>query len=66
MPKDSKSDCPKCGALSIKDWQELTGDEKMIVSRLPAARAFTPAERKRHRFCTRCWFEEIEPREHRA
>jgi hypothetical protein len=59
-------DCPKCGSGRIKDWRELTADEKMIISRLPAARAFTPAERKRHRYCTRCWFEEVEIREVRA
>ncbi|HQX56236.1 MAG TPA: hypothetical protein PLP07_09925 [Pyrinomonadaceae bacterium] len=54
-------DCPKCGEAKLKVWRDLTADEKMIVDRLPAARAFTPAERKRHHFCTRCWFEQTEP-----
>ena len=35
----------------------LTDDEKMVVERLPNSK-YTSKERKEHRFCTRCWFED--------
>ncbi|MBP6004558.1 MAG: hypothetical protein KA746_14080 [Pyrinomonadaceae bacterium] len=50
--------CPKCHEPNMKSWDELTSDEKMVAQRLPAAAAYPPSERKKHRICTRCWFEE--------
>jgi len=41
----------------MKSWRELTADEKMLAKSLPLSAKYTPAERKRHRFCTRCWVE---------
>ena len=41
----------------MKTWAELTDDEKLLVKSLPMSAEFTLAERKKHRFCTRCWFE---------
>lgn len=47
----------------MKSADELSDDEKMLVERLPGSAEFTTAERKKHRFCTRCWFEEVLARE---
>jgi hypothetical protein len=52
--------CPRCLSRKMKSWAELNDEEKMLVERLPLSADYTPAERKKHRFCTRCWFEEIE------
>jgi hypothetical protein len=38
-------------------WAELTDEEKFLVEKLPLNTDFTPLERQKHRFCTRCWFE---------
>ncbi|MBS1792672.1 MAG: hypothetical protein JSS81_02390 [Acidobacteria bacterium] len=59
----NEKNCPKCGARRLKTWDELTPEEKMIAERLPASAAYPPAERKRHRFCTRCNHEEKSPRD---
>ncbi|MGD9588098.1 MAG: hypothetical protein AB7Q37_06585 [Pyrinomonadaceae bacterium] len=50
-------ECPKCGGSRIKPWNDLSGEQRMLAEKLPASAEFTPAERKKHRFCTRCWFE---------
>ncbi|HMQ05081.1 MAG TPA: hypothetical protein PKD26_14270 [Pyrinomonadaceae bacterium] len=52
-----RAECPKCGGSRIREWNDLTDDQRMLAERLPASAEFTPAERKKHRFCTRCWFE---------
>lgn len=44
----------------MKRWPELTDDEKMLVKSLPLSADFNLTERKKHRFCTRCWFERTE------
>lgn len=50
--------CPKCDYKKLKTWDELSEDEKMAVRvRLSD---FSLEQRKKHRFCVRCWFEEIE------
>lgn len=51
--------CPRCDAPKMKDWKDLTDDQKFLVERLPLNTDFTPEERKKHRFCTRCFFEEF-------
>ncbi len=53
--------CPKCHSPKLKNWQELTDEQKFLVERLPLNTNFTREERKKHRFCERCWFEEIKP-----
>ncbi|CAN5690786.1 hypothetical protein BH20ACI4_BH20ACI4_23050 [soil metagenome] len=56
----SRRFCPKCGSPKIKRWDELTEDEKFMVERLPGAGEFSSEERRRHRFCARCFFEDKE------
>jgi hypothetical protein len=41
----------------MKDWDELTEDQRFLVERLPLSAEYTSDERKKHRFCTRCWYE---------
>jgi hypothetical protein len=51
--------CPRCGEGPLKAWYELSEEEQEVVRRLPGSSDFSPAERAaRHRFCTRCWYEE--------
>ena len=52
--------CPQCGASKMKNWQDLNDDQKFLVERLPLNTDYTPDQRKKHRFCERCWFEEID------
>jgi len=49
--------CPKCGSPKIKSWHELTEDQKLLAKSLSASGEFPLSQRKKHRFCTRCWFE---------
>ncbi|HEY2866112.1 MAG TPA: hypothetical protein VGJ02_03405 [Pyrinomonadaceae bacterium] len=53
--------CPRCGAIKLKHWSDLTDDEKFLAERLPASAEYSKDERKKHRFCTRCWYEEKKP-----
>lgn len=57
MGTSSEKKCPKCQSASMKAWSELTDEQKFLVERLPGNVDFTTDERKKHRFCTRCWFE---------
>jgi hypothetical protein len=50
--------CPKCGSPKIKQWDELTDDEKFTIERLPGSSEFSSEERRRHRFCARCFYED--------
>ena len=52
--------CPRCGSSKMKSWEELTDEERFLAARLPLSADYTLDARKKHRFCTRCWFEEIE------
>lgn len=57
-----KSDvCPDCLEPGMKTWDELSDEQQFLVKRLPASAEYTLKERKKHRFCERCWFEEKEP-----
>ncbi|MCC6330259.1 MAG: hypothetical protein IT174_17255 [Acidobacteria bacterium] len=58
--------CRNCGGTRISGWNELSDEQKMLAERLPASAEYTLAERKKHRFCTRCWFEETLPAGHLA
>ncbi|HEX8638060.1 MAG TPA: hypothetical protein VF692_08360 [Pyrinomonadaceae bacterium] len=49
--------CPRCGAPKMKSWNDLTDEQKFFIERLPMNTQFTHKERKEHRFCERCWFE---------
>ncbi|MGI8839108.1 MAG: hypothetical protein ACR2H4_21090 [Pyrinomonadaceae bacterium] len=56
--------CPKCGEEQLKTWDELKDDEREIVSRLPGSGDYADYERKSmHRWCTRCWHEEMRDHE---
>lgn len=50
--------CPKCQHPKLKTWQELSDEQKFLVERLPLSADFRIEERKKHRFCERCWFED--------
>jgi len=52
--------CPQCGAVKMKGWQDLTDEQKFLVERLPRNIDFPPEQRKKHRFCEQCWFEQVE------
>jgi len=55
---DSNNRCPRC-ETRLRSWHELNEEERHVVSRLPAAGDYSLEERKlRHRWCTRCWFED--------
>lgn len=54
---DVHENCPRCMLPGMKTWDQLTEEEQFLALRLPASADFTPEERKKHRFCTRCWFE---------
>jgi len=53
--------CPKCHHPKMKMWEELSGEQKFLAERLPMSAEFPAEQRKKHRFCERCWFEEIKP-----
>lgn len=57
--------CPNCGASKLKDWKDLDEDQKFLVERLPKNTEYSFEERKKHRFCERCWFEFPEKIENR-
>lgn len=63
---DKKDLCPKCHAAKMKTWDELDFEEKIIAERLPASADFSGAERKKHLFCIKCWFEETENKNYLA
>jgi hypothetical protein len=50
--------CPRCDSPKMKSWSELTDEEKMLVEKLPISAEIPLGQRKKHRFCTRCWFED--------
>lgn len=55
---DIKS-CPNCGSAKMKNWENLTDEEKLLVEKLPPFADFSSEQRKKHRFCGRCFFEII-------
>jgi ribosomal protein S27AE len=56
---EAKKPCPRCGKPGLKDWKDLDAEEKMAAARMPASSEFSVEERKKHRFCIRCWYEEF-------
>jgi hypothetical protein len=43
----------------LKTWAELNDEDREMVKRLPGPAGESLDERKlRHRWCTRCWFED--------
>jgi len=58
--------CPKCHSLKMKSWEELSDEQKFLAEKLPLNTEFSRAQRKKHRFCERCWFEDIRAESHTA
>jgi hypothetical protein len=57
--------CPRCDTARIKSWDDLNDEEREVVKRLPASADYSLEERKAlHRWCTRCWFENLAADEH--
>ena len=52
--------CPRCRASRLRTWSELNDEEREVVKRLPAS-ADSPLEERTagHRWCTRCWYEDV-------
>ena len=60
-----KESCPRCDKPGMKNWAELTDEEREVVKRLPASANYSLDERKAsHRWCTRCWYENLAADEH--
>jgi len=56
----TQDNCPRCDKPGLKSWEELNDEEREVVKRLPASVDYSLEERKaRHRWCTRCWFEQM-------
>jgi alpha-ketoglutarate-dependent taurine dioxygenase len=44
----------------MRAWRELSEEEREVVRRLPASANYSfEARENRHRWCSRCWFEEV-------
>jgi hypothetical protein len=53
-----KNQCPRCGGR-LSSWNELSEEEREVVKRLPASADYSLNQRQaRHRWCTRCWYED--------
>jgi hypothetical protein len=52
--------CPNCRAPKLKSWDELTDEQKMLAERLPLSAQYSPAQRKKHRFCVQCFYEQTD------
>lgn len=44
----------------MKSWYELIEEQQMLADKLPMSAEYPVTQRKKHRFCTKCWFEETE------
>ena len=59
-----KDSCPRCDKPGLKSWAELSDEEREVVKRIPLSAKYDLNERQsRHRWCTRCWYEDTD--EHR-
>ena len=55
MTSDNR--CPRC-AGQLRTWNEMNDEERQVAIRLPAAEHAAEERKLRHRWCTRCWFED--------
>lgn len=60
MNSFTPSICPRCDSPDLKYWEDLSDEEQYLVERLPFFAEAPLSERKKHRFCTRCWYEETD------
>jgi hypothetical protein len=52
--------CLRCDKPGLKTWDELSDEEREVVKRLPTSADYSIEERKAsHRWCARCWNEDI-------
>lgn len=51
--------CPRCDYPIMKAWDDLSDDDRFVVERIPGPHDVLPEQRKKHRFCKRCFFEDI-------
>jgi hypothetical protein len=52
--------CPRCNEGRLRSWRELNEEQQMLARRLPTG-GYPLSEREaRHRWCVRCWHEEID------
>jgi ribosomal protein S27AE len=64
---DADFKCPRCGEGRLLPWAELSSEQRELVKRLPASADYTLGERQaRHRWCPRCWYEELSGAVHNA
>ena len=62
---ESENQCRRCETGRLRGWSELNDEEREVATRLPASKDYSIEERAaRHRWCTRCWYEDAggEPR----
>ncbi len=62
----SEKICPRCGVVKMKNWDELTEEQQMLARKLPLSAEYPHSARKKHLFCTRCWFEDAKRESHEA
>ncbi len=59
MSAQGEGRCPRCHEGFLRAWYELSAEERKVVKRLPASADFSLDERAtRHRWCSRCWYEQ--------
>lgn len=55
----SEDKCRRCEYGRLRGWSELNDEEREVALRLPASKDHSLEERAaRHRWCTRCWYED--------
>jgi hypothetical protein len=55
---NTDNQCPRCGGR-MRSWSELSDEEREVVKRLVASADYSLNQRQaRHRWCTRCWYED--------
>ena len=51
--------CRRCETGRLRGWSEINDEEQEVAKRLPASKDYSIEERAaRHRWCTRCWYED--------
>ena len=56
---ESENQCRRCETGRLRGWNELNDEEREVAMRLPASNDYSIEERAaRHRWCTRCWYED--------
>ena len=56
----TNTNCPSCGFHQLKNWSELSFEEKILAEKLPESAGYSSSERKQHLYCTRCWYVKVD------